>query len=134
MGCSFRLAARVLLYASPHRQDSTKHGLCYTSRGALAGTINKTGSVLDYHVLYKKCLLVFIVSNLSFEYRGMYYTYTISNQITGIYWPGKKHFITSSLIYVTNGILDFVKCCIKCLLDLRPDNTIWWITTRTICE
>ena len=23
-----------------HRQDSTYHGLCYTSRGALAGTIN----------------------------------------------------------------------------------------------
>ena len=33
---SFRLAARVLLYAPSHRQDSTYHGLCYTSRGALA--------------------------------------------------------------------------------------------------
>ena len=38
MGYSFRLTARVLLYASSHRQDSTYHGLCYTSRGALAGT------------------------------------------------------------------------------------------------
>ena len=38
MGYSFRLAARVLLYAPSHRQDSTYHGLCYTSRGALAGT------------------------------------------------------------------------------------------------
>ena len=28
----------VLLYAPSHRQDSTYHGLCYTSRGALAGT------------------------------------------------------------------------------------------------
>ena len=37
---SFRLTARVLLYASSHRQDSTYHGLCYTSRGALAGTRN----------------------------------------------------------------------------------------------
>ena len=37
IGCSFRLAARVLLYAPSHRQDSTYHGLCYTSRGALAG-------------------------------------------------------------------------------------------------
>ena len=36
MGYSFRLAARVLLYAPSHRQDSTYHGLCYTSRGALA--------------------------------------------------------------------------------------------------
>ena len=36
MGYSFRLTARVLLYAPSHRQDSTYHGLCYTSRGALA--------------------------------------------------------------------------------------------------
>ena len=27
---SFRLTARVLLYAPSHRQDSTYHGLCYT--------------------------------------------------------------------------------------------------------
>ena len=38
MGYSFQLAARVLLYASSHRQDNTYHGLCYTSRGALAET------------------------------------------------------------------------------------------------
>ena len=37
-GYSFRLAARVLLYAPSHRQDNTYHGLCCTSRGALAGT------------------------------------------------------------------------------------------------
>ena len=30
----------VLLYAPSHRQDSTYHSLCYTSRGALAGTRN----------------------------------------------------------------------------------------------
>ena len=42
MGYSFRLTARVLLYAPSHRQDSTYHGLCYTSRGALAGTINRS--------------------------------------------------------------------------------------------
>ena len=39
-GYSVRLTARVLLYAPSHRQDSTYHGLCYTSRGALAGTRN----------------------------------------------------------------------------------------------
>ena len=38
IGYSFRLTARVLLYALSHRQDSTYHSLCYTSRGALAGT------------------------------------------------------------------------------------------------
>ena len=42
MGYSFLLAARVLLYAPSHRQDSTYHGLCYTSRGALAGTRNSS--------------------------------------------------------------------------------------------
>ena len=42
MDYSFWLAARVLLYASSHRQDNTYHGLCYTSRGALAGTRNSS--------------------------------------------------------------------------------------------
>ena len=42
LGYSFRLIARVLLYAPSHRQDSTYHGLCYTSRGVLAGTRNSS--------------------------------------------------------------------------------------------
>ena len=42
IGYSSRLTARVLLYAPSHRQDSTYHGLCYTSRGALAGTRNSS--------------------------------------------------------------------------------------------
>ena len=42
IGYSFRLAAMVLLYAPSHRQDSTYHILCYTSRGALAGTRNSS--------------------------------------------------------------------------------------------
>ena len=42
IGYSFWLPARVLLYAPSHRQDSTYHGLCYTSRGALAGTRNSS--------------------------------------------------------------------------------------------
>ena len=33
IGYSYRLTARVLLYAPSHRQDNTYHGLCYTSRG-----------------------------------------------------------------------------------------------------
>ena len=55
IGYSYRLAARVLLYAPSHRQDNTYHGLCYTSRGALAGTrqMNKTH---DYNIhLWFKC-------------------------------------------------------------------------------
>ena len=34
IGYSYRLTARVLLYAPSHRQDNTYHGLCYTSHGA----------------------------------------------------------------------------------------------------
>ena len=43
IGYSYRLTARVLLYAPSLRQDNTYHGLCYTSRGALAGTRNICG-------------------------------------------------------------------------------------------
>ena len=42
IGYSYRLTARVLLYAPSHRQGNTYHGLCYTSRGALAGTRNSS--------------------------------------------------------------------------------------------
>ena len=42
IGYSYRLTARVLLYAPSRRQDNTYHGLCYTSRGALAGTRNSS--------------------------------------------------------------------------------------------
>ena len=42
IGYSYRLTARVLLYAQSHIQDNTYHGLCYTSRGALAGTRNSS--------------------------------------------------------------------------------------------
>ena len=40
MGYSSWLAARVILYASSHRQDNTYHKLCYTSCGPLAGMRN----------------------------------------------------------------------------------------------
>ena len=42
MDYSFRLAARVIVCTPSHRQDSTYHGLCYTSRGVLAGTRNNS--------------------------------------------------------------------------------------------
>ena len=38
----FPINTRVLLYAPSHRQDCTYHGLCYTSRGALARTRNRS--------------------------------------------------------------------------------------------
>ena len=64
MGYSFRLAARVLLYASPHRQDNTYHVLYYTSRGALAGT--RTSSMgLDVLSLWDKKIMVVRWTSLS---------------------------------------------------------------------
>ena len=42
IGYSFQLTARFFLYAPCHRQDSTYHSLCYTSRGALAETRNSS--------------------------------------------------------------------------------------------
>ena len=42
-GLLFQISKQgFFLYAPSHRQDSTYHGLCYTSRGALAGTINSS--------------------------------------------------------------------------------------------
>ena len=42
IGYSYWLTTKVLLYAPSHRQDNTYHSLCYTSRGALAGTRNSS--------------------------------------------------------------------------------------------
>ena len=41
-GLLFPISTRVILYAPSHRQDNTKHGFYYTSRGALAGTRNRS--------------------------------------------------------------------------------------------
>ena len=55
IGYSFRLTARVLLYAPSHRQDNTYHNLYYTSRGPLAGMRYSSmgppreGSIREHH-------------------------------------------------------------------------------------
>ena len=43
-------------YAPSHRQDNTYHGLCYTSRGALAGTTD--GSKSDSNFIHCLCTLI----------------------------------------------------------------------------
>ena len=53
IGYSYRLTERVLLYAPSHRQDNTYHSLCYTSRGALAGT----RSCVETTTRYKNVLI-----------------------------------------------------------------------------
>ena len=77
IGFSFRLTARVLLYAPSHRQDSTYHSLCYTSRGALATSMNTAdncigdrGSVfcplayVHFVYFYVKCYLMMLYKPL----------------------------------------------------------------------
>ena len=59
MSYSFRLAARALLYAPSHWQDSTYHGLCYTSWGAQASLRGQ-----HYHVL---CGVMIGTRNSSFR-------------------------------------------------------------------
>ena len=62
MGYSFRLAARVLLYASSHRQDNKYHGLCYTSCGALAGTREREREREIYiYIVMSVCVCVFLL-------------------------------------------------------------------------
>ena len=54
IGYSYRLTARVLLYAPSHRQDNTYHSLCYTSRGALAGTRNISIDPTTHHTMSER--------------------------------------------------------------------------------
>ena len=52
IGYSYRLTARVLLYAPSYRQDNTYHSLCYTSRGALSFRVS--GQDTYYKYIYTK--------------------------------------------------------------------------------
>ena len=70
MGYSFRLAARFLLYASSHRQDITYHGLCSTSRGALAGTRHRH---LIKSMVNKLDLFSFILNNMNMNFLFFFY-------------------------------------------------------------
>ena len=61
IGYSYRLTARVLLYAPSHREDNTYHGLCYTSRGALAGTRN---SSMGFYLMMHSRHLIYLLPQL----------------------------------------------------------------------
>ena len=54
IGYYYRLTAWVILYAPSYRQDSTYHGLWYTSRGSLAGTknIEKRNTLPSHRLLF----------------------------------------------------------------------------------
>ena len=57
MGYSFRLTARVILYAPSHRQDNTYHGLCYTSRGETAQWVHSVKDRSDDPSHHERTLL-----------------------------------------------------------------------------
>ena len=107
MGYSFRLAARVLLYAPSHRQDNTYHGVCYTSRGALAGSRNRAVGLLwridpttrrtmserSYHGATSRSTL----SDSDLGSKTFDWCMHIYPSIDGIQWQGNKSFIMSCL-------------------------------------
>ena len=68
IGYSFRLAARVLLYAPSHRQDDTYHGLCYTSRGALA----RLCDFVWWCAPYRQCRRLSVHSDSSPHFGGIH--------------------------------------------------------------
>ena len=41
-GLLFSISSKITFICTDHRQDNTYQGLCYTSRGALAGTRNSS--------------------------------------------------------------------------------------------
>ena len=67
IGYSFRLTARVLLYAPSHRQDNTYHSLCYTSCGALAGMSRISMSVLHVEQIYQYYTVEQLYQNYTVE-------------------------------------------------------------------
>ena len=69
----FLINSKGLLYAPSHRQDSTYHSLCYTSRGALAETINSLVILLGhawirFHSLNKNLILSIILLKILIYY------------------------------------------------------------------
>ena len=98
IGYSYRLTARVLLYAPSHRQNNTYHGLCYTSRGALAGTRNSSmgppheGSIRRHIAPWANALPLSYVPLPSLTVRNAYQKYlTVYRQTDSWYvWLGQR--------------------------------------------
>ena len=112
MGYSFRLAARFLLYASSHRQDKSYHGLCYTSRGALAGTRNSSMGVVK-----RRCFVFRHNSQMTDKYCSP--TYLVNSQ-----WRPPNDLMTKCAesptpVYTCHGTTElFLLSCYFVLLEL----------------
>ena len=88
IGYSFQSAARFFFYASSHRQDNTYHSLCYTNRGALAGTRNSSmGSPwridpTTHRTITENYYLIHCVSRIKIKYKICYATELAKKHLT----------------------------------------------------
>ena len=116
IGYSYRLTARVLLYAPSHRQDSTYHSLCFTSRGTLAGMRNSSmgppheGSIRRPIAPWANALPLSYVP-LPKKEEEKVFLYVLSIHLTGMIWllqvikhRIKTHFCVQNWLY-------FCSCC-----------------------
>ena len=97
IGYSYRLTARVLLYAPSHRQDNTYHGLCYASRGALAGTRNSSMRPVRGNVLTTQHLVERLVASRTYSRK----TCTAENRADGrsrIYRRNNEHYAANCVL------------------------------------
>ena len=87
-----------------------------------------TGSTLDYPIPYKKVMFIFITFHLLIFQMSWYLVHkALAHRNT---WP--THNNTSHVASVTNGIKQFVKCCIFgptacCLVDYRMYSVNYFI-------
>ena len=86
---SFRLAVRGLLYPQSHKEESTHHGSCYTSRGTPGGTRNSSriyhkGSIQVYCTI-SKCSYHRATSR-SYQHWNLYSTHFINAPLAGYTW------------------------------------------------
>ena len=113
MGYSFRLAARVFFYAPSHRQDSTYHCLCYTSRGSLAGTRNSSMGPMkdrsDDTSHHKRTLLPRSYISLR-ALKGVMYTFNLNLHKHGIV-SLLQVFDNFYVLAMYREILKILNCC-----------------------
>ena len=126
MGFSFRLTARVLLYAPSHRQDSTYHGVCYTSCGALAGTRNSSMGP-PYEGSIRRPITPFLLYiKLSLRLRQVYYLFVfvalICFVLTKIFLS--KIFILHCLVLLNSVLLKPCLFRYICKTYIQKSNTL----------
>ena len=143
IGYSFWLTARVLLYAPSHRQDSTYHSFCYTSRGALAGTRNSSmgppheGSIRQPIAPWANTLTTELHLAPHFKY-GRDKTEVISS-----YWSLFRNVIHGNVYlscfyqltyFLYKFLIYSLNKCLICLSDLTTNCVIYWFHNLAQCD